>query len=100
MPPIAFLLIATFVVYILWKTRHPPWIVKIVVCPNTQLKITGAPQAKIWQIEEFFENTPSLPCCVTVYVSRDSAGRIRTRFAGNLERCQRQRIRNFMLDIL
>ena len=100
MPQLSTLLLAGFVLFVLWRACQSPWPIKIVAGPDRKLTTQGLPQAKVWRIEEFFERDIRLPGPITVHVRWQPGGRLQTRFSGKLEHGLRQRIRNMLNDVL
>jgi hypothetical protein len=74
----------------------------VVVCrPGRRALVRGrVPRGKIGSIEAFFAHDlrPRVP--VTVRGSWDRGGILRLRIAGRLDPSSRQRVRNFLLDLL
>lgn len=100
MPPIVFVLLAAFVMYVLWTACQPRWTLRIIARPQSRPEIKGAALARVRRIEEFFENDIRLSECVTIYAFKDTSGRIRTKIRGPLDIGLQQRIRNFLHDIM
>jgi len=92
--------IGAFVLYGLWRAMQPKWTVKIVVAPDGIKHQQGLPKSQQDNIRTFFENDVSITETITIQALRYSKRYIRLQIAGQIDPGTRQRIRNFLMDVL
>lgn len=93
-------LLLVFVAYLIWNGNQGSWQFRVDVVPNQKTQVKGFPGAKIATVQEFFRNDIRFDGPVTVFAAKDESGRVQTKFRGNLNTGQKQRIRNFLIDVL
>lgn len=98
-PPIAALL-AGFVIFVVYKAIKPNWPVRIDVSPGCVPQIKGVAQNRHGQIEDFCCNNLRLQSPITIWADKERSGRLHIKIAGELDRGTKQRIRNFLCDLL
>lgn len=103
MPPQITLLLALFVAFVLylaWKGSPTGWQVTILFNPNDDLAVSGIPRAKQWRVKEFFQQDIRLTEPVKVQATKTQEGRLHLRVHGDISPGLKQRLRNFLYDLL
>ena len=92
--------IAVFVLFVLWQVTATKWDIRIGVRPEEEPEIRGVANAKQGKIRDFFVNEVKSDCPIRILAGRERTGQLRTRIRGKIDWGTRQRIRNFLIDVL
>ncbi len=99
-PTVVYLLIAAGVLYAMLRARRSYWTIQIDYVPHQPPKIRGVASSRTQQITRFLEHDLRLEDPITILATKERSGRLRTRIQGKLDAGTRQRIRNFLIEML
>ena len=100
MPVLVLLPLAVFCVYVLMKSARPSWPIQIGWDGQRLRDYRGAPESLRAEIEHFLSHRSFERFEFDIYARRRDSGHIQTKILGLNDPGLRQRIRNFLCEVL